>query len=69
MGDFLKEHNYTFPTVFDETGEVTNNYFINAYPTTYMIGKDGKIFGYVPGMLSKSQMESIIEQTITGKRD
>ncbi|WP_297522002.1 cytochrome c biogenesis protein CcdA [uncultured Clostridium sp.] len=69
ISKFLKDNNYTFPTVFDESGELTNNYFINAFPTTYMIDKDSNIFGYVPGMLSKSQMKSIIEQTIAGKQN
>ena len=33
-----------------------------------MIGKDGKIFGYVSGALDKATMEDIIAQTLAGKR-
>ena len=33
-----------------------------------MIDRQGNIFGYVPGMLSRSMMESIVKQTMEGKR-
>lgn len=61
--NFLKENGYTFPTVFDASGEVFNNYYVNAFPTTFMIDRDGNIFGYVPGALSKESMLKIIEMT------
>lgn len=62
--DFLKDNKYTFPTVFDETGEVFYNYAINSFPTTFMIDKNGNIFGYVAGALSKDMMLNIINQTL-----
>lgn len=65
--DFLETNEYTFPTVFDETGEVFGNYYISAFPTTFMIDKEGNIFGYVPGMMTKDIMISIIDQTLEGK--
>lgn len=61
--EFLKENNYTFPTLFDSTGEVFYNYYINAFPTTFMINKEGNIFGYIPGALDKESMIKIIEMT------
>ena len=61
---FLKENNYSFPSVFDETGEVFANYYISSFPTTFMIGKDGNIFGYVSGALTKDMMLNIIRQTM-----
>lgn len=61
--EFLKENNYTFPTLFDFTGEVFYNYYINAFPTTFMIDRDGNIFGYIPGALDKKSMIKIIEMT------
>lgn len=62
--DFLEENEYTFPTVFDETGEIYNNYFIQALPTTFFIDKEGNITGYYPGMMTESIMRSLIEDTI-----
>lgn len=61
---FLKENGYSFPSVFDETGEVFTNYYISSFPTTFMIGKDGNIFGYVSGALTKDMMLNIIRQTM-----
>lgn len=37
---FIEKNGYTFPTVFDETGEVLQNYFISAFPTTFMVDKE-----------------------------
>ena len=37
---FLEENGYSFPTVFDESGEVLHNYNISAFPTTFMIDKE-----------------------------
>jgi cytochrome c-type biogenesis protein len=61
---FLEKKGYTFPTVFDETGEISMNYYITAFPTTFMINKEGNVIGYIPGMMTKDIMESVIDQTI-----
>ena len=64
---FLKDEGYTFPVVFDESGEVFSKYNIMSLPTTFMINEYGKVYGYVSGALSKDQMESIIKQTQANK--
>jgi len=61
---FIEENEYTFPTLFDETGEVLKNYNISAFPTTFMIDKEGNVVGYVPGMMTKDIMVNIIEQVL-----
>lgn len=61
---FLEDNNYTFPVVFDETGELLSSYYISAFPTTFMIDKDGMIYGYAPGALSKDMMNNVIEETL-----
>lgn len=66
--DYLDENNYTFPTVIDKTGEIFTDYNINSYPTTFMIDKNGKIYGYTVGALSKDIMKQIIKQTLEGKK-
>lgn len=65
---FLKDKGYTFPTVMDTGGDISSQYGIRAYPTTFMINKEGKVFGYIESSLTKSMMRSIIEQTMSGKR-
>lgn len=61
---FLEDNNYTFPVVFDETGEVLSNYSISAFPTTFLITADGNIYGYAAGMLTREMMDNAIGQTI-----
>ncbi len=61
---FLDENGYTFPTLYDETGEVLKNYNISAFPTTFMIDKEGNVVGYVPGMMTKDIMVNIINQAL-----
>lgn len=65
---FLKENGYTYPVLMDTTGELFMQYGITSYPTTFMIDKEGNVFGYVSGQLSEDMMKSIIRQTIEGKR-
>ena len=66
---FLNDSGYTFPVIFDTTGELAENYFVNSFPTTFLIDKEGEVFGYVNGMLNEEMMHSVIEQTMTGKRE
>ena len=63
---FLEDNGYTFPVVMDTTGEIFYYYGITAFPTTFMIGADGNVFGYVPGALTGDIMESIVQQTMDG---
>ncbi len=61
---FMEENNYTFPVVFDETGEVLSNYYISAFPTSFFIDAEGNIFGYAPAMMTRAMMDNAIQQTI-----
>jgi cytochrome c-type biogenesis protein len=61
---FLNENNYTFPVVFDETGEVMANYYISSFPTTFFIDTEGNIYGYIPTMMTREIMDNALQQTI-----
>lgn len=61
---FLEDNEYTFPTLFDETREVFDSYYISAFPTTFMIDKEGNLVGYVPGMMTKNIMINVINQAL-----
>ena len=65
---FLEENGYTYPVLMDDGGYTFGAYRISSLPTTFLIDKEGNVFGYVQGGLTQEAMESIIEQTITGKR-
>lgn len=66
---FLEENGYTYPVLMDTTGELFYSYGIQAFPTTFMIDRDGNVFGYISGQLTMDMMESIIHQTMEGKRN
>ena len=61
---FLEENGYTYPVLMDEKAETMYAYYINAFPTTFMIAKDGSLFGYVPGAMPEETMRDIIAQTL-----
>ena len=61
---FLDDNNYSFPVVFDETGDLLREYYINAFPTTFLIDKNGNVYGYVPAMLTKDMMDNVIQETL-----
>ena len=65
---FLNDHGYDFPVVMDLSGSVFAEYGISAFPTTFMIDSDGNVFGYASGALTPDMMESIVQQTMSGKR-
>lgn len=66
---FLEENGYTYPVLMDEGGKLFQQYGVYSYPTTFMIDKDGNVFGYASGQLSEDIMRDIIRQTVEGKRD
>lgn len=61
---FIDENGYTFPILFDETGEVFQNYGISSFPTTFLIDKEGNIVGYAPGKMTKDFMVGVIKDTL-----
>lgn len=61
---FMEENGYTYPCLMDEEWTAMNDYYITAFPTTFMIDVDGNLYGYVTGGITKDIMWSIIEQTL-----
>ena len=67
--DFLETNGYTYPVLMDTDAELFEAYGIYSFPTTYMIDRDGNVFGYASGQLSKDMMRSIIKQTLKGEKN
>lgn len=61
---FLSENGYTYPVVMDLDGSIFAAYGIQAFPTTFMIDKNGNVYGYAPGSLGEDMVRSIIRQTV-----
>lgn len=54
---FLKEVPATFPVIFDPEGKLAQQYELLGMPTSFIIGRDGKIFMKHAGFFDKSPME------------
>lgn len=65
---FLEENGYTYPVLMDESGQLFTSYGVYSLPTTFMIDKDGNVFGYISGQLDEEIMRDIIKQTMDGVR-
>lgn len=61
--EFLNKNGHTFPIVFDEGGTMIQQYGISAYPSTFIINKEGYITKYIPGAMNESTMKNIIDNT------
>lgn len=60
-GEFLSENNYTFLAGID-TGETANNYAVTAWPTYYLIDKNGYlVWGPKHAPPSEKQIESLLK--------
>ncbi len=66
---FLEENGYTYPVLMDASGELMQEYFITAFPTTFLIDREGDLFGYVPGAMPREFMDDAIRQTLESTQD
>lgn len=62
---FMKDNGYSYPALMDTTGDVLLQYYITAFPTTFMIDKEGRIIGYAAGALTKDILKNIITQALS----
>lgn len=60
--DWYEQFDYTMPMVLDEEGDVTSQFTIPGYPTTYFIDRDGSIISYYPGLMSTELIDEIMEE-------
>ncbi len=61
---FLEENGYTYPVLMDTEWELFGQYGIYSFPTTFMIDREGNVYGYLSGQMTYEIMESIVSQTI-----
>lgn len=63
---FLEENGYTYPTLMNEEASLFYSYGISSFPTTFMIDKNGNVYGYIMGAQSREVFDNIIQQTMDG---
>ncbi|MCK4706814.1 MAG: TlpA family protein disulfide reductase [Gammaproteobacteria bacterium] len=64
--EFLKGMDVNFIIAFDETGNTATEYKLRGMPSSYMIGRDGKIYASHIGFREKDKekMEEVIKQLL-----
>lgn len=63
--NFSEEHGLTFPILLDLQGEVTSNYLVNAFPSSYFINREGKIQDiFIGGPMNEAYLISRIEEML-----
>jgi thiol-disulfide isomerase/thioredoxin len=60
--EFVVEHGLTFTILMDRSGEVTDLYKVEQFPTTLLVDRDGVIRERVIGVLSRAQWEALIDK-------
>lgn len=49
VSSFIEKNDYTFPVLLDSRGKVANMYDLRAYPTSFLIDREGKVVGKAVG--------------------
>ena len=64
---FIAEYKLPYPVGHDADGKIGDLYGIEAVPTTFLIGKDGRIVDRVEGTLEEvKEIEDSLERRIKG---
>jgi thiol-disulfide isomerase/thioredoxin len=68
---FLEKNTAVFDVVYDPKGETPKKYGVKGMPTSYLIGRDGKVKIAHTGFFSKKkpQYESEIQSLLNNKKD
>jgi hypothetical protein len=69
INNYIKENNWTFPIVMGKTPNteytVGKQYGVQAYPTNYLIGADGKVLWRGLGFDEKAMREALAKAGFT----
>ena len=59
--EYIAESEFDFPVYYDIDGNVSSTYYINAFPTTFFIDKDGYLVAYAFSQMSEEMLLEGIE--------
>lgn len=59
LKDVIKEKNYNFPIINDKV--MFYKYYIDSYPTTYLINEEGKVVQVISGYIEKEEFKKLIK--------
>lgn len=59
---FLKQNNYSFPTLIDKDSQVVEKYSVKFVPTSFIINKNGDIVGQITENLTIDQIKEKLDK-------
>jgi peroxiredoxin len=65
VAKFAKERSYTFPLLLDAEPQVTSRYFVQAYPTTFVIDRAGRIAFRDMGSAKPTDLQAAVENALS----
>ena len=66
VSKFAQQQSYTFRLLLDAEPDVTSRYFVQAYPTTFVIGRDGRIAFRDLGSASADDLRAAVQKALAG---
>lgn len=64
---FIQDMGIKYPVLMDTTGQAFGEYQVYSLPTTFLIDKQSKIYGYVTGGISREVMDKAVSDTLNLK--
>jgi peroxiredoxin len=65
VANFAKEQSYTFRLLVDGEPEVTSRYFVQAYPTTFVVDRAGRIVFRDMGSAKPTDLQAAVEKALS----
>ena len=66
---FVDNFGLTFPILLDYKGEVSDLYRLRAFPTSYFVGRDGKIVIAHRGMMTEQVLQQYMQRVMATKAE
>ena len=61
---WMSDNGYTMEVLYDTDFQVSYNYGIQGYPTTFIMKPDGYYLGYIPGYLEPDKLDGLINEAV-----
>lgn len=58
--EFVAEYEFTFPILMDRVGDVTKQYKVDTFPTTFLIDSEGVIRERINGVITYEEWERLL---------
>jgi peroxiredoxin len=65
VATFAKQQSYTFPLLLDAEPQVTSRYFVQSYPTTFVIDRAGRIAFRGTGSDKPTDLQAAVEHALS----